>query len=82
MRLTILQQGEALVKTNSLDLGIIKELRTIRDKVNKVLDMVAVETIKVWQQKILVQIDHIQVILGPSSTFLMKIILNHENISP
>ena len=47
MRLTILQQGEALVKTNSLDLGIIKELRTIRDKVNKVLDMVAVETIKV-----------------------------------
>jgi len=46
LRLTILQQGEALVKTNSLDLGIIKELRTIRDKVNKVLDMVAVETIK------------------------------------
>ena len=47
LRLTILQQGEALVKTNSLDMGIIRELRTIRDKVNKVLDMVTVETSKV-----------------------------------
>lgn len=46
LRLTILQQGEALVKTNSLDMGIIRELRTIRDKVNKVLDMVTVETSK------------------------------------
>ena len=44
MRLTILQQGEAISKNNTLDLEVIKELRTIRDKVNRVLDMVAVET--------------------------------------
>ena len=46
MRLTILQQGEAISKNNTLDLEVIKELRTIRDKVNRVLDMVAVETSK------------------------------------
>ena len=46
LRLTILQQGEALLKTNSLDMGIIKELRSIRDKVNRVLDLVTVETNK------------------------------------
>ena len=51
LRLTILQQGEALVKTNSLDMGIIRELRTIRDKVNKVLDMVTVETSKVMKRR-------------------------------
>ena len=44
LRLTILQQGEAISKNNTLDLEVIKELRTIRDKVNRVLDMVAVET--------------------------------------
>ena len=46
LRLTILQQGEAIRKNNTLDLAVIKELRTIRDKVNRVLDMVAVETSK------------------------------------
>ena len=46
LRLTILQQGEAISKNNTLDLEVIKELRNIRDKVNKVLDMVAVETSK------------------------------------
>ena len=46
MRLTILQQGESSSKNRSLDLEVIKELRTIRDKVNRVLDMVAVETSK------------------------------------
>ena len=46
LRLTILQQGEAISKNNTLDLAVIKELRTIRDKVNRVLDMVAVETSK------------------------------------
>ena len=46
MRLTIQQQGEAISKNNTLDLEVIKELRTIRDKVNRVLDMVAVETSK------------------------------------
>ena len=46
MRLTILQQGEAISKGNTLDLELIKELRTIRDKVNRVLDMVTVETSK------------------------------------
>ena len=44
LRLTILQQGEAISKNNTLDLEVIKELRSIRDKVNRVLDMVAVET--------------------------------------
>ena len=44
LRLTILQQGKAISKNNTLDLEVIKELRTIRDKVNRVLDMVAVET--------------------------------------
>ena len=44
LRLTILQQGEAISKGNTLDLELIKELRTIRDKVNRVLDMVTVET--------------------------------------
>ena len=44
MRLTILQQGETIRKNNTLDPEVIKELRTIRDKVNRVLDMVAVET--------------------------------------
>ena len=56
LRLTILQQGEALVKTNSLDMGIIRELRTIRDKVNKVLDMVTVETSKVMKRRMLSQV--------------------------
>ena len=46
LRLTILQQGETISKNNTLDLEVIKELRTIRDKVNRVLDMVAVETSK------------------------------------
>ena len=46
LRLTILQQGESSSKNNSLDLEVIKELRTIRDRVNRVLDMVAVETSK------------------------------------
>ena len=46
LRLTILQQGEAINKSNTLDLELIKELRTIRDKVNRVLDMVTVETSK------------------------------------
>ena len=46
LRLTILQQGEAISKGNTLDLELIKELRTIRDKVNRVLDMVTVETSK------------------------------------
>ena len=56
LRLTILQQGEALVKTNSLDMGIIRELRTIRDKVNKVLDMVTVETSKVMKRRMSSQV--------------------------
>ena len=46
LRLTILQQGESSSKNSLLDLEVIKELRTIRDRVNRVLDMVAVETSK------------------------------------